>query len=764
MNQTKKKRSLSIFFVIIALIFAIALSTYKSIIGSLTLGIDLKGGFEILYEVTPLNQGATIDMSAVANSVRKRVDILGVSEPQIIIEGTNRVRVQLAGVKDPESARSLLGTTANLTFRDVNDNLLADASIIEEGGAALSYDKDGKPVVSLKIKDKQTFASVTDTVSKMGSGLNTMVIWLDYEDGDSYKDELAKVATGAEPKYISAASVNFKIDGDSVISGNFTETQARNLAGLINSGSLPVKMNEISSNVVSANYGVDALNKTAVAGIVGTILVFLFMMIAYKFPGVIANIMLVVYIYAIFYIYSLIGAVFTLPGIAALVLGVGMTVDANIITFERIKDELWMGRSIPKAVKEGQNLSFASIFDAQFTTLLAGLIMYVFGNGAVKGFATMLMITVVCTLVINVAISRLLMNLIVDSGILDNKYSWFGVKTNQIPDVSKNEEQFYFGPVKKQDYIALSKKTMVVSIAILVISVLFAVVNVSSNKGPVNLGIDFSSGTKLTISSNETIDVNNVKEIMGGLGYENDFTYQLSGTSTVYATTKQALTVEQLSGIKQAYFKAYGIEPGDVVVTPTVGRDLINNAVMLSLLAWVAMMAYVTVRFKWDYAISAIIALVHNVLIVLGIFAIFRLEVNTELISVILAIIGYSINNSIVVFDRVRELLNAHKGQLTKDTYKKLVNDAVDNTLLRSINSTITTIIPVIVLLAMGSDAIFTFTFAMFIGLITGTYSSIFIAPYIWYYIRCTVKPKPKKKNKIKKEALDEYTIKGINA
>ena len=764
MNQTKKKRSLSIFFVIIALIFAIALSTYKSIIGSLTLGIDLKGGFEILYEVTPLNQGATIDMSAVANSVRKRVDILGVSEPQIIIEGTNRVRVQLAGVKDPESARSLLGTTANLTFRDVNDNLLADASIIEEGGAALSYDKDGKPVVSLKIKDKQTFASVTDTVSKMGSGLNTMVIWLDYEDGDSYKDELAKVATGAEPKYISAASVNFKIDGDSVISGNFTETQARNLAGLINSGSLPVKMNEISSNVVSANYGVDALNKTAVAGIVGTILVFLFMMIAYKFPGVIANIMLVVYIYAIFYIYSLIGAVFTLPGIAALVLGVGMTVDANIITFERIKDELWMGRSIPKAVKEGQNLSFASIFDAQFTTLLAGLIMYVFGNGAVKGFATMLMITVVCTLVINVAISRLLMNLIVDSGILDNKYSWFGVKTNQIPDVSKNEEQFYFGPVKKQDYIALSKKTMVVSIAILVISVLFAVVNVSSNKGPVNLGIDFSSGTKLTISSNETIDVNNVKEIMGGLGYENDFTYQLSGTSTVYATTKQALTVEQLSGIKQAYFKAYGIEPGDVVVTPTVGRDLINNAVMLSLLAWVAMMAYVTVRFKWDYAISAIIALVHNVLIVLGIFAIFRLEVNTELISVILAIIGYSINNSIVVFDRVRELLNAHKGQLTKDTYKKLVNDAVDNTLLRSINSTITTIIPVIVLLAMGSDAIFTFTFAMFIGLIAGTYSSIFIAPYIWYYIRCNVKPKPKKKNKIKKEALDEYTIKGINA
>ncbi|NLC96442.1 MAG: protein translocase subunit SecD [Erysipelotrichaceae bacterium] len=762
MNTKNKK--LTLFFVIVAIIFTVVFSTYKNISNNLSLGIDLKGGFEILYEVTPLNEGNNVDMSAVANSVRKRVDILGVSEPQIIIEGDNRVRVQLAGVSDPDSARSLLGSTSNLTFRDINDELLSDASIISEGGASLSYDNNGSPIVSLKIKDGTKFGEITEKISKMPSGQNILIIWLDFEEGDSYQEEMSKIALGQEPKYVSAATVNFKIDGDAIISGSFTETEARNLAGLINSGSLPVKMTEISSNVVSANYGVDALNKTAIAGLIGILLVFLFMIVIYKLPGVVASIMLVVYIYAIFFTYSSIGAVFTLPGIAALVLGVGMTVDANIITFERIKDELYRGRGIKLAVKEGQNMSFSTIFDAQFTTLLAGLIMYVFGNGAVKGFATMLMITVIATLVINVAVSRFLMNLLVDSGVLDNKYKWFGVKENQIPDISKGEEQFYFGPVKKLDYISIGKKTFIISIAILSLGVILALFNGISNKGPVNLGIDFSSGTKLTISSTEVIDLNNVEDIMNDLGYDSGFSYQTSGNNTVYAVTKEPLSTEELTVIKSAFSSEYGIEPGDNVVTPTVGRDLIKNAVYLSVLAWIAMMIYITIRFKWDYALSCIIALIHDVFIVLAIFVIFRLEVNIELISVILAIIGYSINNSIVVFDRIRELLKSYRGNLNPKAYKQIINDANDNTIVRSVNSSITTIIPVIILLAIGSKAIFTFTFAMFIGLIAGTYFSIFIAPYIWYIIRIKTKPKSKSKKKYKKEKLDEYTIKGINA
>jgi SecD/SecF fusion protein len=429
--MNKKKYNLSTFFIAVACIIALIGSTYHAISTHINLGLDLRGGFEILYEVTPLNEGDTVDMTAVTNSISKRVNVMGVSEPQITVEGTNRIRVQLAGVEDQETARQMLGTTANLTFRDINDNELADSSIVTEGGASLGY-QDGKPVVSLKIADPAKFGEITKQVAAMTSGENLMVIWLDYQDGDTYKAEAEKAAQGQEPKYISVASVTKEITGDCIISGNFTDTQAKTLANLINSGSLPVKMTEISSNVVSAQYGNDALQKTAVAGILGVCAVILFMIWAYRMPGIISAIMLAVYIWSIFGIYALIGAVFTLPGIGALVLGVGMTVDANIITFERTKQELYKGRSIQAAVAEGQKLSFGTIFDAQFTTLLAGLIMYWWGNGTVKGFATMLIITVIMTLVLNVAFSRFLLNSVVRTGIADRQAVL--VRRQAVPD------------------------------------------------------------------------------------------------------------------------------------------------------------------------------------------------------------------------------------------------------------------------------------------------------------------------------------------
>lgn len=765
MNKNTKTKRLVVFFVTIAAVVALIGTFSKGIAKNLTLGLDLQGGFEILYEVSPLeNDGSLPEMSAVAKSVSKRVNVLGVSEPQIVIEGDNRIRVQLAGVADPKQARRMISATANLTFRDVDDNLLADASIIKEGGASLAY-QDGKPVVSLKIADSTKFADITEEVSSKTAGNNMIVTWLDFGDGDSYAAEAVNVKNGSEPKYISVASVTQRLEGDVVISGNFTEAEARELSDLINSGSLPVKMTEISSNVVSADYGMGAFELTKNAGIIGAILVLLFMIIMYRLPGIIAGIMLTVYIFAVFALYSAMGAVFTLPGIAALVLGVGMTVDANIITFERIKDELYKGRSVKNAVKDGQSVSFSTIFDAQFTTLLAGLIMYVFGNGAVKGFATMLMITVICTLVINVFVSRFLLNQIVLSGVLDNKKKWFGVKESLIPDVSKNEKQVYFGPLPKLDFLKYAKKFIIVSLSIIAVGIAVAGFNAASGNGALNLGIDFSSGTKITVSAAEKIDINDVETTFKELGFDK-VKYQASGDKVVYATIKDALDTDQLDTIKSTFKDIYGIEPGDNVVTPVVGRDLVKNAFMLSILAWIAMLIYITIRFKWDYAVSCIVALLHDVAIVIAVFVIFRLEFNTELISVILAIIGYSINNSIVVFDRVREELADAKGNAkhTPEFYRGIVNEALDNTLLRSIFSSITTILPIVCLLLLGSNAIFTFTFAMFVGLIAGTLSSMFIAPQIWFYIRTHMKDKQKNKKKAKREELDEYTIKGINA
>lgn len=766
-KKTKiRKGPLGLIGLVIVVIGIVTATTFSTIKDNLNLGLDLRGGFEILYEVEPLNEGASMDMNAVINSISKRINVLGVSEPSISVEGDNRVRVQLAGVADQDTAREMIGTTANLTFRDVDDNELADSSILSEGGATLAYDENGQPVVSLKIKDSEKFGEITKEISGKSSGENIMIIWLDYTEGESYKAEAAKANQGEEPAYISAATVSSQITGDCQISGRFTEDEARTLANLINSGSLPVKMTEISSNVVSAEFGSDALEKTAMAGMIGVALIALFLIIRYRVPGMLAAIMLVAYLWAVFGLYSAIGAVFTLSGIGALVLGVGMTVDVNIIYFERIRQELYKGHSVPNAISQGQTVSFSAIFDSQFTTLITALIMYIWGTGSVKGFATMLIVTVAMTMVINVCLSRFLMNRLSASHICDTHPEWFGVKKSQMPDLSKGENQFYTG-TRNLNYTGISKKIITVAVIIIAAAAGMGIFQTVSGNGPVNLGIDFSSGTKLTVVSETALTTDQVQAEMEKLGYD-DFSYQSAGDNTVYAITKDSIETSELTQLKADLEKTFGIEPGDNVVTPVVGRDLVRNAVILTLVAWIAMLAYITVRYEFDYAIGCLSALIHDVLIVLSFFAIFRMEVNTDLVSVLLTIIGYSINNSIIVFDRIRENMEGRNASTMRaEEYDAVVNTSVDQTFNMMINGSLTTLLPVILLLLIGSHSIFTFNIAMFVGLIAGTFSSIFVAPTVWRTLRKKGKstsPKQKKTKTEKKEILDEYTIKGINA
>ena len=766
-KKTKiRKGPLGLIGLVIVVIGIVTATTFSTIKDNLNLGLDLRGGFEILYEVEPLNEGASMDMNAVINSISKRINVLGVSEPSISVEGDNRVRVQLAGVADQDTAREMIGTTANLTFRDVDDNELADSSILSEGGATLAYDENGQPVVSLKIKDSEKFGEITKEISGKSSGENIMIIWLDYTEGESYKAEAAKANQGEEPAYISAATVSSQITGDCQISGRFTEDEARTLANLINSGSLPVKMTEISSNVVSAEFGSDALEKTAMAGMIGVALIALFLIIRYRVPGMLASIMLVAYLWAVFGLYSAIGAVFTLSGIGALELGVGMTVDVNIIYFERIRQELYKGHSVPNAISQGQTVSFSAIFDSQFTTLITALIMYIWGTGSVKGFATMLIVTVAMTMVINVCLSRFLMNRLSASHICDTHPEWFGVRKSQIPDLSKGENQFYTG-TRNLNYTGISKKIITVAVIIIAAAAGMGIFQTVSGNGPVNLGIDFSSGTKLTVVSETALTTDQVQAEMEKLGYD-DFSYQSAGDNTVYAITKDSIETSELTQLKADLEKTFGIEPGDNVVTPVVGRDLVRNAVILTLVAWIAMLAYITVRYEFDYAIGCLSALIHDVLIVLSFFAIFRMEVNTDLVSVLLTIIGYSINNSIIVFDRIRENMEGRNASTMRaEEYDAVVNTSVDQTFNMMINGSLTTLLPVILLLLIGSRSIFTFNIAMFVGLIAGTFSSIFVAPTVWRTLRKKGKstsPKQKKTKTEKKEILDEYTIKGINA
>ena len=759
----KARPRLVIFALTVIAIFTMIAFFAKDVEKNMTLGLDLQGGFEIVYEVSPLEVGNELpSMAAVARSVSKRIDVLGVSEPEIVIEGNNRIRVQLAGVSDQEQARRIISATANLTFRDVDDNLLADASILAEGGASLGFE-NGVPVVSLKIADQDKFFELTEKVSKMGAGKNFIVTWLDFEEGDSYDAEKDKEATGQQ-KYISAATVSAGIKGDAIIKGSFSDAEARELADLINSGSLPVKMAELYSNVVSAEFGIAAFNQTLYAGIIGIFLVMAAMIIVYKLPGIVSAIMLFLYVFVVLFLYNSMGGVFTLPGIAALVLGVGMTVDANIITFERIKDELYLGRTLEKAYVEGHQLAFWTIFDSQFTTFIAALIMYILGTGAVKGFATMLMVTVFVTVVLNVYFTKFLLGLLVRSKYFNNKKGLFGVKPSNIPDVTKGENQKYFGPFTKIDFVKESKRFLIGSAAILILGLSLFTINSFRGVGGMNLGIDFSSGTKITMQSDIPLTLEELRTDFAQFGYDS-IAVQFAGDDIAYVTTSETETTENLRALKVFIEDKYGFEANDVVVTPVVGRELVINAFVLSMLAWVMMMIYITLRFEWDYAMGTIVSLLHDIFIVFAVFVIFRVEINTEFIAVILAIIGYSVDDSIVVFDRIRDSVNHwSKPHISKSDYRQIVNKSLQVTLWRSFFNTFTTILPIFALISFGSSEIFEFNLAMLVGLVAGAYSSIFIAAQLWYYIRINKKPQSQKSKKPrKKEALDEVTIIGIN-
>lgn len=418
----KKKRSSYIlaFFLVFAGIFALISFYGEGIAKQVNLGLDLQGGFEVLYEVKPFdsNQSVTPEvLSSTVDALRKRIDVIGVSEPNLQIEGEDRIRVQLAGVADQETARELLSTQAKLTFRDVNDKILLDGADLKEGGAKVIFSEANAPWVSIKLKDAEAFKQATEQT--LGSQL---VIWLDFEEGDSHQAEILK----EDSKIISAPSVSEVLNTkEVVIQGTFLLEEANQLANLLNSGSLPVELTEIYSTSVSAQFGEEALAETTLAAGVGVLLIFLYMLLTYRFSGMISIVTLSSYIFLILLVFNWMGAVLTLPGIAALVLGVGMAVDANILTFERMRDELTEGNSLKKAFHLGNKNSLSTIVDANITTLLAAGTLFMFGTSSVKGFALMLIISILTSFVTAVYGSRLLLGLWVKSGSLDNKKHWF---------------------------------------------------------------------------------------------------------------------------------------------------------------------------------------------------------------------------------------------------------------------------------------------------------------------------------------------------
>lgn len=720
------------FFLLVIVLIGIIGTTSLPIAKDIRLGLDLQGGFEVLYEVETLDGKEVTEsvLTDTTDALMNRINVLGVSEPVIQIEGEDRIRVQLAGVEDQSSARELLSTEANLTFRDAQDNLLLSGNDLKQGGATGTFDQNGNPIVTLELNDPGKFAEVTEEVSQMLAPDNVLVIWLDFEEG---VDSFAAERMEADPKFVSAPSVQQRISSPSVeISGSFSVEETQNLAGILNAGALPVSLEEIYSTSVGAQFGEQALDQTMVAAAIGITLVLLFMLLYYRLPGMVAVVTLSAYVYLILLVFEWIGGVLTLPGIAAIMLGVGMAVDANIITYERIREEMRVGKSVQESFKVGARSSFSAIVDANITTLLAAVVLFYFGTSSVKGFATLLIISILASFLTAVWGSRLLLGLWVHSGVLDNKFGLFGLKKSKIH--AKEEELEITDLTTRFDRFDFAKhrnKFFLASIVLIVAGM--AVLGVFR----LNLGIDFSSGTRVEIASEAALTKEEVQNFLDGAGYETDDIVISGDASNIgVARFNEEFSQEDINSLKAVATEEFGAEPNVSTVSPTVGQELAKNALYALSIAALGIIIYVAFRFEWRMGVASVVALIHDAFFIVAIFSLLRLEVDITFIAAVLTIVGYSINDTIVTFDRIRENMKRMKKIDTVEQLEKVVNVSLRQTLGRSVNTVLTVLLVVVALLIFGAPSITNFSIALLIGLIAGTYSSIFIAAQLWLVLK----------------------------
>jgi SecD/SecF fusion protein len=791
-------------------------------------GIEFKGGFEILYQVLDQNGSEYTDnevtsaVSAAAEVISSRIDIAGVKNPLITIEGRDSIRVTVASRSEQEtrSIRDLLTSNAEITFRDVNDRLLASADqLLEENGARLDY-SEGQPVVALDIRDNDLFEEITSYISGLSNPEDRrIVIWLGFNEvyssgvnefgfsGDKYQE--ISQNPQASNKLVSDATVNQTFFDDVIITGSFSAESAKQIADLILAGTIDFSLQEISVSSVGASYGDEAFNRSLIAGIIGLAAVAALMIYLYGIAGVASAITLFVFVLITLIAFNLLRGEYGPDTIAATVVGIGMAVDANIIVFERIKDELYKGKTLRNAFYEGTRKSLSSIVDANITTLIAGFSLYFFGTRTVRGFATMLIISLFFTMIIVVFLAQLMVSLVAQSQYFQNKPHLFGAKKKYIPDLSKGEARKAYNFFEKFNFFKNIKRYIFVPLIIFGIGVV-AIGGFGLATGePLNLGLQFSEGTKLyTRSVNPQFSsVDNVYEF-----FENDPLINsrpdlvIVGSEVVSLTAieveqnRALLEGAQLDGLDLTLYTVsvnYKTQlDNDVIdylntlffdesdkyselftsnftlnfVSPIVAQQTVRNAFFALLIASLLIVIYVAWRFKFSFAASAIIALIHDALIVFFLFAIFRIEINIEFISAILAIIGYSVNDTIVAFDRLRENINEFEGpKITHNDRVNLVNMSLQQTALRSIITTVSTLLTVIALLIFGSNASVNFNIAMLIGLTAGTYSSVFIAPYFWVLIEDGIEMlkdkyfKSKAKVEKKSNEPEEYTFYGIN-
>jgi SecD/SecF fusion protein len=690
------------FCMVILLLATLILSTMPQILRHINLGLDLKGGFEILYQVEPIdaNQKVTRELlQTTEKMVEKRVNMNNVSEPEITIEGTDRIRVKIAGITDQNKLREQIGQPAYLSFINESGQVVLDGRDLSPNGASIGYDQLNRPEVIVKFQDSVKLKNVTK--ENLGKPLS---IYLD-------------------DKLVSTPIVESVVtDGTSSIR-NQTFDSATEMTNLLNAGSLPAKLIEKQVTSVSASLGEQALQKTLMAGYISSAFILIFMLIFYRLPGLIANITLIGFAYICLVFLDWMNVTLTLSGIAGFVLAIGMAVDANIITSERIKEELKEGKGIRSAFISGSRSSFATILDAHVTTLIAALVLMLIGTNSVKGFSIVMILTILISLLTNVFGSRILLWLLLKDNVIKST-SWFGVNINRTKE----------NPIKPKLNIVKKRNRYFSFSAIILILGLIVVLS----RG-LNLGVDFQSGTRLDLnigSKFEATDITKIiREQIPSVGMKPVVKYGENGFSATTSFSKP-ISANQLNLVEEKLKEMYGnqVSKQESTVDPMIANEMVKTACTAIIIASGGIILYTAIRFQFSFGIACIIALIHDILIPIAIFSIFGVEIDLTFIAAILTIVGYSLNDTIVIFDRIRMNMKKAKIKSLQDL-ENLVNMSLWQTMKRSIYTVLTVFLAVVCLLILGGESIHIFSLALLFGLVSGAYSSIFIAAQLWLMI-----------------------------
>jgi len=704
--KTKRNKKSGVLFVIC--ILAIGIISYlgfngaeiggweiKTIDQAITKGLDLQGGVSVIMEIQE-EDATKKDLDKTKQQLELRVNKIGVSETVVTTEGDKRIRIDIPGKFDSASIVDNLSKTGELTFKSPDGEVLLTGADIEEASVG-SDPETGKPEVSLEMTEagKPKFAEATEKY--LGQ---IITIYMDEEVLSS-------------PRVDSVIS-----QGKASISGSTSIEEAKTLAGLINAGALPVTVKAVSVQTVGAQLGATALPSAVKAGMLGIGLVFMLMIVFYKRPGIISCIALTLYISLTLFVFGEVGATLTLPGIAAFLLTIGMAVDANVLIFERTREELAKGVSIKTAVKKGFEEALSSIVDSNVTTIIAALVLYFFGTGAVKGFAVTLMIGILVSLFTALVVTKFLINKAVEMGLL-SKLSHFRVKkampkTNILKVIEKTKIWF-----------AMSAIVIIIGIGCMVF------------RG-FNVGIDFNGGTKVVIQLKEDFNKEEVDTITKK--YTDDFvSNEVEGSQ--YEIKAGSLDSQKVGELINELKVTYELGEDTLVsqdeIGASIGNDLKKNSFIALAIAFIAMLIYIAIRFEIKFGIAALVALFHDILITLSFYAIFNVSVNSPFIAAILTIIGYSINDTIVIFDRIRE----NSKSMRRKSEMEIANVSVTQTMARSINTTLTTLFT-IAAVAIFVPSVREFAIPLVIGIAAGAYSSIFIASPMWVILKKKMKHK----------------------